>query len=123
MTNIKALIKNWLFKEEIEKLNNIFQKQQKLEDAIVEARENYNRAYNSLTDTKEILAGCLDVGVDHNVRYGDSWAVICIKGKPETVRFIVLESQTAREMHEFLKRFEQSNVIFDSPFSKEFFRI
>ena len=123
MTNIKALIKNWLFKEEIEKLNNIFQKQQKLENAIVEARENYNRAYNSLTDTKEVLARCLDVGVDYNARYGDSWAVISIKGKPDTVRFIVLESQTAREMHEFLKRFEQSNVIFDSPFSKEFFRI
>jgi hypothetical protein len=122
MNKIKEIIKNWLFKEEINKINHILNNQKELENAIVEARDNYWTAYNSLIDSRDMVGRCLDIGVDHGIKE-PSWAVVCIKGKPESVRFMRLDAQTAREVRDFLKRFSASNVIFDSPFDREFFRI
>jgi hypothetical protein len=49
-----------------------------------------------------------------------SWAVICIKGKPEYVKFIDLKHQDARELQMFIKRFEGTNRVIDAP-HREFF--
>ena len=120
MNKIKEIIKNWLFKEEISEINSILYSQKELETAIIESRDNYYACSNSLAVAKDMIGQCLDIGVDHGIK-DSSWAVICIKGKPESVRFIQLEASTAREIREFLKRFDSANVIFDSPYSKDFF--
>jgi hypothetical protein len=120
MNKIKEIIKNWLFKEEINKINNVLYNQEELKNAIVEARDNYHASYNSLIDAKEMIGKCLDIGVDFGVK-DPCWAVVCIKGKPETVRFMRLESNSAREIRDFLKRFESANLIFDSPYDRDWF--
>ena len=44
-----------------------------------------------------------------------SWAVVCIAGKPEYVKFIPLNYDTAKDVLRFLKQFEYSNKVIDSP--------
>jgi hypothetical protein len=121
MNKIKELIKNWLFKEEINKINNILYNQKELDMAVVEARDSYHACSNSLRTAQDMIGRCLDIGIDHGIK-NPSWAVVCIKGKPETVRFMRLEATTAREIYNFLKRFESANIVFDSPYSREIFQ-
>jgi len=120
--NLKKILKDWLFKEELRKLNGLANFQEQAREHVEEARKAYINAYDSYHYANDLLASCLDVGVDVGFK-SPSWAVICIKGKPETVRFMQLDNNDAQALRQFLKRFENSNVIFDSPFSKEFYRI
>lgn len=120
MNKIKEIIKNWLFKEEIDKINSILYSQKELKTAIVESRDNYYACSNSLMVAKDMIGRCLDIGLDYGIK-DSSWAVVCIKGKPESVRFMRLEASTAREIRDFLKQFDSANVIFDSPYSRDFF--
>lgn len=65
--------------------------------------------------TKELVTPLFDVGTD--VGFGDdhSWAVICIQGKPEYVKFIPLDHKDTFEIIDFLRRFQRSKHIIDSP--------
>lgn len=71
----------------------------------------------SLLNNVEFMESILDVGVDvsdpKTQEY--SWAVICVKGHPEYVKFVNLTGQDASQVLQFLKHFEQSNVTLDSP--------
>ena len=68
--------------------------------------EEMKRMYNQITDVA--------VDVDfHDSEH--SWAVICIAGKPEYVKFIPLSGADARTVIDFLKRFSYSPRIVDSP--------
>lgn len=49
-----------------------------------------------------------------------NWAVICVKGKPEYVKFIDLKHTDARDLRMFIKRFEGTNRAIDAP-HREFF--
>ena len=110
---IKEKIKQWIreevLKDEIEKMNL--------------ARSSYNRASclceESLTNNKEIqkmVNEITDVGVDVGYYNDSSWAVVCMAGKPEYVKFMPLTGEDARTVIEFLKHFKYSNCVVDSPF-------
>lgn len=110
---LKEKIKQWLvkevLKEEIQKLN--------------QAQACYNRASclceESLENNREMqkmFNEITDVAVDVNMgRNEHSWAVVCIAGKPEYVKFIPLSGADARTVIEFLKNFQYSKHIVDSP--------
>ena len=60
----------------------------------------------------------IDVGTDVGFHSDDhSWAVVCIKGHSEYVKFIPLSHKGARDVLDFLKRFRYSDRVVDSPFA------
>lgn len=68
--------------------------------------EEMKKMYNQITDV------AVDVGFHDSER---SWAVVCIAGRPEYVKFIPLSGADARTVMNFLRQFQYSRTIVDSP--------
>lgn len=68
--------------------------------------EEMKKMYNQITDV------VVDVGF-HDSEH--SWAVVCIAGRPEYVKFIPLSGADARTVMNFLRQFQYSRLIVDSP--------
>jgi hypothetical protein len=68
--------------------------------------EEMKKMYNQITDV------AVDVGF-HDSEH--SWAVVCIAGRPEYVKFIPLSRADARTVMNFLRQFQYSQLIVDSP--------
>lgn len=68
--------------------------------------EEMKKMYNQITDV------AVDVGF-HDSEH--SWAVVCIAGRPEYVKFIPLSRADARTVMNFLRQFQYSKLIVDSP--------
>lgn len=68
--------------------------------------EEMKKMYNQITDV------AVDVGF-HDSEH--SWAVVCIAGRPEYVKFIPLSRADARTVMNFLRQFQYSRLIVDSP--------
>lgn len=101
----------WLFKDELKQFEEA-----KMEFAM--AKEAYSDAQKLATDSHKLVNSLMDVGVDIELCPDDhSWAVVCIKGHPEYVKFIPLNHKDARDIMIFLKHFEYSNRVVDSPFA------
>lgn len=120
LKKLKIYLRNWLLKDEITEMKRVIFLSEQADEYRKESIALCHRAANSYNIAKEMHAKCLDVGVDVNLR-SPSWAVICVKGKPETVRFMELDHQGADRLRMFLKSMEGSCLIVDSPFSKHFF--
>lgn len=128
---LKERIKNWLFSEELKTIENIKNENEYLYNITLSAANAYNyakeehkRAKKLSLDAKQLTEDCqkmmnqiCDVGTDVGFRSDDhSWAVVCVKGKPEYIKFVPLGGADTREIINFLKRFQYSNHIIDSPF-------
>ena len=68
--------------------------------------EEMKKMYNEITDV------AVDVGFHDSE---NSWAVVCIAGRPEYVKFIPLSGADARTVMNFLRQFQYSRTIVDSP--------
>ena len=124
---LKEKLKKWLFADEfkkIEVLETCYKEQiqwcQERADDVYRASErarlSYQQAEREVEECRRLITQFVDVGVDVGFHGDDhSWAVICIAGKPEYVKFLPLTGNTAREVLAFLKHFEYSNCITDSP--------
>jgi hypothetical protein len=96
--------------ESLTKLHNIYNYNSGL-------LENYNSTSKEILKKNEYILDQFNLAADiYPSGREESWAVICIKGKPEYVRFVRLSNNDMREVHYFLKRFEGTNRIIDSPF-------
>lgn len=85
---------------------------------LAEASNTYSSAYKMVDDCHKMMNSMIDVGTDVGFYSDDhSWAVVCIKGHPEYVKFIPLSYKDAHEVLEFLKHFKYSDRVVDSPFS------
>lgn len=119
---LRNKLRNWLFKEELDKINYIErelnQSLERLRLSTIQA-EKANELSKESHDTniqlQRLVTPLLDTGTDIGFREEHSWAVVCIKGKPEYVKFMPLNSGETREVINFLKRYERSNHIIDSP--------
>ena len=72
-----------------------------------------NTIYTHITIHSERLnklEELINVGVDVHHK-GRSWAVICMEGKPDYIKFIDLDKKTLFEIGQFLRQFERSNNI------------
>lgn len=118
-------LRTWLFKDELkqfEEAKNTYERLNgRLSESIMEfamAKEAYSDAQKLATDSHKLVNSLMDVGVDIELYSNDySWAVVCIKGRPEYVKFIPLNHKDARDIMIFLKHFEYSNRVVDSPFA------
>lgn len=72
----------------------------------IQQNKEMKKMYNQLTDV------AVDIGF-HDSEH--SWAVVCIAGRPEYVKFIPLSRADARTVMNFLRQFQYSQLIVDSP--------
>lgn len=72
----------------------------------IQQNKEMKKMYNQLTDV------AVDVGFHDSER---SWAVVCIAGRSEYVKFIPLSGADARTVMNFLRQFQYSHPIVDSP--------
>ena len=80
--------------------------------------ENIKRCneFSAIQKDVDLLKSLCDIAVDVHEKT-DSWAVVCISGKHEYVKFVKLESRDARDVMNFLHRFEKSNSrLIDAPY-------
>lgn len=55
-----------------------------------------------------------EVAIDYHEK-SPSWAVICLRGKPETVKFIQLDTKTIMDIRRFLSQFTKNEPLIDHP--------
>ena len=111
MRKLKSKFKAWLFKDEIALFTECITQAKK---DYMEAQSAYIAAQHEFNESRELINSMMDVGVDV-CYYEQSWAVVCVQGHPEYVKFMPLSSNDARSLLEFLKRFRKSNVVVDAP--------
>lgn len=118
MTFIKSFILKWLGVDaEIKNLELSFSL---LKSELISARSVIDIHAQRIRHFDSLI----DVGVDVHMHSPHSWAVICISGKTEYVRFVDLGHKEIYEISKFIKRFEGNNVCIDTPhrMPKEMFK-
>lgn len=130
---LKEKIKQWLFKDELDKLNSKIKRLDSNYDWLKTVTANsvdmFNKAKGDCNDATEIckqlqktINNVCDVGVDVGFRDNyHSWAVICVHGKTEFVKFMPFNQSDIYTIRKFLKQFEycKDRVRVDSPFTYE----
>lgn len=120
---LRNKLKNWLFADEIQRIKHT---ERIIDDSVhrfrmvsVQLGDAENQLHNAEKEVEEcrkLLTQLVDIGVDVGFSTEEhSWAVICIAGKQEYVKFLPLNSGDARDVLRFLKQFEYSRRIVDSP--------
>ena len=131
---LKERLKQWLFKEDLkeikDKLKEIEAKIDPLQSTyegclqqmnhcyfkLREATDLHNKSHVLLEDCRKFMNSICDVGTDIGFKDSDhSWAVICIHGKMDYVKFVDMSQRDIRSIADFLKNFEYSSRIIDSP--------
>lgn len=100
--SLKMLIK-WVLKEELDKI--------RLEISAVDWKANAAISRVGNTDKRvDFFYSLLDVGVDvHTLPKYNSWAVVCLQGKTDYVKFINLGDADIKEISKFLSGFGRQN--------------
>lgn len=63
------------------------------------------------------VSNVVSIGVDHVPHdRGSSWAVVCIEGKYNVVKFVPLHKSDVNHMLDFLKQFEAGRHVIDTPY-------
>lgn len=128
---IKNKLKKWLLADELVKIQDIENKYNELEGSIARAEDLLHKAYSNYAraesvaektvkladDCRKLMNDICDVGVDVARDEYHSWAVVCIHGKMDFMKFVPLNHSDIREVAQFLKRFEYSKRVVDSPFA------
>ena len=120
---LKEKLKNWLFADEIQRIKHI---ERTINDSVhrfrmasVQLGDAENQLHNAEKEVEEcrkLLTQLVDIGVDVGFHTEEhSWAVICIAGHPEYVKFLPLTHRDARGILDFLKQFQYSRQVIDSP--------
>lgn len=123
---LKSKIKKWLFADEIKRIKSLedihkkikkwFNAADRMYSLFTEAKKNCENSQRELEECRKLFNQICDVGVDVGFRGKEhSWAVVCIAGRSEYVKFISLNRGDARQVIDFLKRFQYSKYVIDSP--------
>ena len=100
---VKDWLRNEVFKEELEDFR--FMKLQ-----CMNASAHSDRALHEVDEMKLLYQSITNVGVD--VDYNrHSWAVICIDGRPEYVKFVDLTGAEARDIKSFVNQFSKEKTV------------
>lgn len=75
---------------------------------------NIQQDYLKLEKRITMLEKLVKIGVDVHQK-SPSWAVVCIEGHPEYIKFYGARTEQIREIKHFLKKFSNSDVIIDAP--------
>lgn len=115
---IKEKIKKWLFSAEIQRINQLEKQIEESTNRLRLASIQLGNSEKEIEECRRLLTQFIDIGVDVGFHSDDhSWAVICIAGKPEYVKFMPLAHKDAKCVLDFLKQFQYSRQVIDSPFA------
>ena len=115
---IKEKIKEWLFSSEILRIKQLEKQIEESTNRLRLASIQLGNSEKEIEECRRLLTQFVDIGVDVGFHSDDhSWAVICIAGKPEYVKFMPLTHKDARCVLDFLKQFQYSRQVIDSPFA------
>ncbi|WP_242837854.1 hypothetical protein [Lacrimispora indolis] len=129
---IKERIKKWLFSDEIDRIHKLENDYSDLDSSFKRAVDLLDKAYGNYTkaeilaentskiadDCRKMMNEICDVGVDIGFRDNyHSWAVVCIHGKMDFMKFVPLNHSDVRDVGRFLKQFEYSKRVVDNPFA------
>lgn len=115
---IKEKIKEWLFSSEILKIKQLEKQIEESTNRLRLASIQLGNSEKEIEECRRLLTQFVDMGVDVGFHSGEhSWAVICIAGKPEYVKFMPLVHKDAEYVLHFLKQFQYSRQVIDSPFA------
>lgn len=123
---LKDKIKKWLFAKEIDRIDFLYGKYKEFGNWIktadrmyslsAEAKKYCEDSQREFEECRKLLNQICDVGVDVGFRGEEhSWAVVCVAGKPEYVKFVPLNRGDAQQVMDFLKKFQYSKHVIDSP--------
>ena len=91
-----------------------------LKNDISHFQDSVNILHNTVENVVHIGTDVCQEGAGH------SWAVVCVEGKINIVKFVDLNRKDTREIFDFLKHFEGGRHCIDIPykemFMKEFFK-
>lgn len=113
---IKEKIKEWLFSDEMLRIKQLEKQVEESTNRLRVATNQLNESEKEIEECRRLLTQFVDVGVDVEYHPDDySWAVICIAGRPEYVKFMPLNHRDAESVLHFLKQFQYSRQVIDSP--------
>jgi len=104
---MKQLIKRYIIK-----LTGMDKLESKLLEAIEELEFNNSELRSKIMATQRYLKVCVDV---HTRPENENWAIICIAGKPDYVKFSKFRNNDILEIRRFLKNFEYADITCDAP--------
>ena len=114
--SIKHKIREWLFPNYMIELDR---KLVAVDEQLIEIKEERERmrrvmgdAFENKSDLRyalDLVQQCINVGVDVHMK-SESWAVVCLKGVPDYVKIMPLDSKSAFEIKKFLKSFPEARV-------------
>lgn len=127
--------KSWLRNKlklflEIDKLENDYKKYKSSNDYNVGTLKNDIRRINKDISNNTYAIDILHTTIENVVHIGTdvrqydgnhSWAVVCIEGKMNIVKFVDLNGKYARDILNFLKQFEAGRHCIDTPNSPMFY--
>jgi len=111
MNKIRRFLIGWLFKPEMEQIENTLKKIDETAAKIVELKHEHEE---SLKLSKNLFEN-IGVGVDVH-QYSPSWAVVCIQGKgTDFVKFCHLSQRDAHSIRQFISQFDRTRTNVDLP--------
>jgi len=82
---------------------------------ISHCQESVNILHNTIENI-------VHIGTDvYKSNQGHSWAIVCVEGKMNLVKFVDLNRQDGREVLDFLKRYEAGRHCIDTPYKEMFY--
>lgn len=124
---LRNKLKNYL---EIDKLENDYKNYKSTNDYNVGTAKNDIRRIDKDASNNTYAIDTLHTTIENVVHIGTdvrqyndshSWAVVCIEGKMNIVKFVNLNGRYARDILDFLKQFEAGRHCIDTPSSLMFY--
>lgn len=88
---------------------------------IQKMKKEISRLQNTINVLHNTIENIVHIGTDIRCEGRGSWAVICIEGKMNIVKFVDLDRKDAREVMNFLKSFEAGRHCIDTPYKEMFY--
>jgi len=102
MKKLIAKIFEWIFREQLDKLEIIIEKNTKVNKDLKIRCQAVDNIFNNI-----------DVSIDHDLSkhpHSRSWAVVSIQGeRSDFIKFVDLSNKDVREIQRFLSHFDRNN--------------
>lgn len=87
-----------------------------------ELQNNISHCQQSVNTLHSTIENVVHIGTDvYQETRGHSWAVVCIEGKMNIVKFVDLDRKDGRYVLDFLKQFEAGRHCIDTPYKEMFY--